>query len=84
MSAIVKGFLDNKKTEMYQILLQELFHWYQALGYKMLLKIYFLRSHPDLLPDNLGAVNTEQEEKMSSKCEDNRNYVGTRNYGIRQ
>lgn len=64
----MKGFLVNKKAEKNEVLIQELLHSYQGLGYKMSFKIHFFNSYLDpgknsyldFFPDNPSAVSDEQ------------------------
>lgn len=62
--AVIKGFLGNKKSDNYQLLVTDLLQSYQNLGCRMSLKIHFLHSHLDFFPKNLGAVSDEQGERF--------------------
>jgi len=53
---ICKDFLRNHKTINYQDVVQDLLTSFKAMGCNMSLKIHFLESHLDFLPENLGEV----------------------------
>ena len=55
--SVVKNFLENRKAPNYREIVGELLQSYQDMGCNMSLKIYFLDSHLDFFPDNLGAIS---------------------------
>ena len=60
---ICKDFLGNHKAVNYQDV-QDLLTLYKAMGCNMSLKIHFLESHLDILPENLGEVSDEHGERF--------------------
>ncbi|UYV72105.1 hypothetical protein LAZ67_9001826 [Cordylochernes scorpioides] len=52
------------KVENYRDIVNDLLISYKALGFNMSLKIHFLHSHLDFLPDNLGVVSDEHGERF--------------------
>ncbi|UYV63997.1 hypothetical protein LAZ67_2006283 [Cordylochernes scorpioides] len=61
---VCKNLLGSVKVENYRDIVNELLLSYKALGCNMSLKIYFLHSHLDFFPDNLGAVSDEHGERF--------------------
>jgi len=61
---VVKGFLRNRRVQNYEELVNNLLHSYQKLGCNMALKIHFLHSHVDFLPENCGAVSDKHGERF--------------------
>ena len=61
---VIKNFLGNKMTQNYEILVSEMLFAFRNLGCKMSIKVHFLFSHLDKLPENPGAVNDEQGERF--------------------
>lgn len=61
---VIKGFLGKNKDENYEALVQQLLVAYEALGYRMSLKIHFLHSHINFFPENLGDVSDEMGERF--------------------
>ena len=61
------NFFGNKKSENYRDIVGNLIKSHQSLGCKMSLKIYFLHSHVDFFPDNLGAVSDDHGERFHQK-----------------
>jgi len=59
---ICKDFLGNHKAANYQDVVQGLLTLYKAMGCNMSLKIHFLESHLDFLPENLGKVSDEHSD----------------------
>ena len=51
--SVVEGFLGNHKTENCRQLIDTLLRNYKTMGCRMSLKIHFLHSHLDFLPENL-------------------------------
>jgi hypothetical protein len=60
----VKNFLGNKKAENCEDMISELIENYRALGCNTSLKMHFLDSHLDFLPQNLGNVSDEHSERF--------------------
>jgi len=61
---ICKDFLGNHKVANYQDVVQDLLTSYIGMGCNMSLKIHFLESHLDFLPENLGEVSDEHGERF--------------------
>ncbi|UYV82386.1 hypothetical protein LAZ67_21001904 [Cordylochernes scorpioides] len=61
---VCKNFLGSVKVENYRDIINDLLLSYKELGCNMSLKIHFLHSHLDFLPDNLGAVSDEHGERF--------------------
>jgi len=59
-----KDFLGNHKAANYQDVVQDLLTSYKAMGCNMSLKIHFLESHLDFLPENLGEVSDKHSERF--------------------
>ncbi|GBM30750.1 hypothetical protein AVEN_30576-1 [Araneus ventricosus] len=57
-----KNFLGNHKAENYGKSSITCLKAYKTMGCNMSLKIYFLRSHLEFCPENLGSVNDEHGE----------------------
>jgi len=51
-------------TENYCDMAADLVQSYKVMGCNMSLKVHFLDSHFDFLPENLGAVSTEHGERF--------------------
>jgi hypothetical protein len=51
-------------VENYSGIMQELISSYSAVGCNTPLKVNFLHSHLDFLPENMGAVSGEQGERF--------------------
>ncbi|GBO42707.1 hypothetical protein AVEN_211425-1 [Araneus ventricosus] len=56
------SFLGNKKNPKYKYIVEEMIKNFKILGCSMSLKVHFLDSHLDYVPENLGAVSEEQGE----------------------
>ena len=63
-AAVVTNFLGNIKAENYRLPVGNQLQAFQMLGCSMSVKVYFLHSHVDYFPDNLGAVSKEQGERF--------------------
>jgi len=61
---ICKDFFGNHKAATYQDVVQVLLTSYNAMGCNMSPKIYFLGSHLDFFPENLGKVSDEHCERF--------------------
>ncbi|ENN71795.1 hypothetical protein D910_10242, partial [Dendroctonus ponderosae] len=59
---VCHNFLGNQKANNYRQIIRELISAYKALGCNMSLKIHFLHSHLDFVPENIGAVSDEHGE----------------------
>jgi hypothetical protein len=60
----VKRCLGNRRAHNYEELVNNLLQSYQKLGRNMSLKIHFLHSHLNFLPENFGAVSDEHGERF--------------------
>ena len=58
------NFLSNRKSDDYVVYVEELLSAYKAMGCNMSLKVHFLPSHLDFLPENLRAVSDEHRERF--------------------
>lgn len=56
---VCNNFLVNIQADNYQQIIRELFSPYEAFGFNMLHKIYFLDSHLNFFAENLGAAQDE-------------------------
>ena len=59
---VVHNFLGNRKLPNYKELVKRMLTVYEAQGCNMSLKVYFLHSHLDYFPENLGVYSEEQGE----------------------
>ena len=60
--SVCRGFLGNARVPDYQACIEKLLKSYEDMGCRMSLKIYFLHSHLNFFPPNLGAVSDEHVE----------------------
>ena len=60
----VKGFLEKRRVQNYEELVNNLLQSYQKLDCNMSLKIHFLHSHLEFFPENCGAVSDEHGERF--------------------
>ena len=61
---VVQGFLENKKDDNYEGIVDELLLSLRGLGCRMSIKLHCLHSHLDKFPDSLGDVCGEQGERF--------------------
>lgn len=61
---VVQNFPFNNRAENDAELVSNMLAEYQELGCRMQLKMYFLHSHLDFLPPNLGDVSDENGERF--------------------
>ncbi|GBM12128.1 hypothetical protein AVEN_39468-1 [Araneus ventricosus] len=74
---VVHRFLGNTKDPLYETIAQRMLTAYEAQSCKMSLKVHFLHSHIDCIPENLGAYNEEQGERFYQDVRDiERRYQG--------
>jgi len=59
---VVKVFLENRRAENYEELVNNLLQSYHKVGYNVSLKTHFLHLHLDFFPENCGAVSDEHGE----------------------
>jgi hypothetical protein len=59
-----KRILGNRRAQNYEELVNNLLQSYQKLSCNKSLKIHFLRSHLDFLPQNYGTVSDEHGERF--------------------
>ena len=77
------GFLRNTRVPDYQAWIEKLLKSYEDMGCRMSLKIYFLHSHLNFFPSNLGAVSDEHGERFHQDITKMRsNYQGKWNTGM--
>ena len=62
--SLIKNFLGNHKALNYVELVENMLTKYQEIGAKMSIKVHFLHSHLDKLPENLGNFSEEQCERF--------------------
>ena len=62
--SVCSGFLGNTRVPDYQACVEKLQKSYEDMGCRMSLKIHFLHSHLNFLPQNLGAVSDEHGERL--------------------
>ena len=56
---VVTKFLGNKKNKNYRSIIENMLEDFENLGCLMNLKLYFLDSHLDEFPQNLGDFSEE-------------------------
>ena len=56
---VVQSFLGNCKADNYKDIVQKLLDNFQALGINMSIKVHFLHSHLNRIPENLSDVSEE-------------------------
>ena len=61
---VVKNFLGNNKTSNHEELINNIIYAFTNLGCNMSIKMHYLFSHIDQLPENLGAMSDEQGERF--------------------
>jgi hypothetical protein len=61
---VVKGFLEKRRAQNYEELVNNLLQSYQNLGCSVSEKIHFLHSHLDFLSEKCGAVSDEHGERF--------------------
>jgi len=61
---VVTGFLGKRRADNHRYLVEELLSSYQKLGCNMSMKIHFLSSHLDFIPQNRDSVSDEHGESF--------------------
>ena len=61
---VVKNFLGNNKTSNYEELINNMIYAFKNLGCNMSIKMHYLFSHIDRLPENLGDMSDEQGDRF--------------------
>ena len=61
---VASNFLGNRKSPKYREIVANMVKSFKKLGCLMSLKLYFLDSHIDEFPDNLGDYSDEQGERF--------------------
>jgi hypothetical protein len=61
---IVKNFLGNKKADNYIQLVEDMLFRFNRFGCNMSVKVHYLHSHLDRIPENLGDLSEEQGERI--------------------
>lgn len=75
--AVCEHFLGNKKSQNYELIVNELIEAYGALGCNMSIKLHYLNSHLSFFPENLGKLSDEQGERFHQEIIQIENrYVG--------
>ena len=62
--SVIGEFLCNTKASNYRNLVDVVLQNFQALGARIRIKLYYLFSHLDYFPENLGNVSEEQGERF--------------------
>ena len=57
---LVKNFLGDKKADNYTQLVEDMLFHFNRLGCNMSVKVHYLRSHLDRIPENLGDLSEEE------------------------
>ncbi|GBP11873.1 hypothetical protein EVAR_74511_1 [Eumeta japonica] len=72
---VAENFLRNKRNDIYAELTKNILSSFRKMGCNTALKIHFLHSHSDFLPDNCGAFMCYGEHfhqdivNMEKRCE---------------
>ena len=66
MKSVVVNFLGSHRREKYPDIVDSMLKAYEQLGARVFLKMYFLHSHLDFFPSNLGEVSDEQRREIPS------------------
>ena len=61
---VISKFLDDTKDSEYKIIVENMLACFEALGYRMSLKVHFLHSHLDYFPQNLDDMSEEHGERF--------------------
>ena len=62
--SVVQEFLGSTKVSNYRYLVDVVLSNFQVLGSRMSIKLYYVYSHLDYFPENLGDVSEEQVERF--------------------
>ena len=62
--SVIPAFLGNTNASNYWNFVDVMLQNFQALGARMSIKLYYLFSHLDYFPNNLGDVREEQGERF--------------------
>ena len=65
-----KNFLGNKRSNHYELLVNNLMEEYKIMGCRMSLKMHFLHSHLDFFSPNMGDVSEEHGERFYQDISD--------------
>ena len=74
---VVKNFLGNNKARNYAELVNNMLTAFRNLGCNMSIKMYYLFSHMDRFPENLGSMSDEQGKRFHQDLKE----MGTRYQG---
>ena len=66
----IKNFLGNHKAENDVELVDKMLGNFKQLNANMSIKVYFIYSHLDNFPENLGSVRDEQGERFHQDMRD--------------
>lgn len=61
---VVQWFFDNKRSDNYKKLIENLMQNYRVLGCRMSVKMHYLFSHINFFRPNLGDVSEEHGEQF--------------------
>ena len=61
---LVKNFLGNYRADNYKEIVNNMLRNFRILGINMSIKVHFLHSHQDRIPENLGDVSDAQGERF--------------------
>ena len=74
---VVQNFLGNKRSNNYELLVNNLMEEYKTMRCRMSLKMHFLLSHLDFFSPNMGDVSEEHGERFHQDISDmERRYQG--------
>ncbi|KAL4709024.1 hypothetical protein ACJJTC_005885 [Scirpophaga incertulas] len=74
---LVQKFLGSSKDPEYKTIVQRILTAYKVRGCKTSLKVYFLHSHIEYFPENVGAYSEEQGKRFHQDVRDiERRYQG--------
>ena len=62
--SVIREFLSNTKASNYRSLVDVMLQNFQARGARISIKLYYLFSHLDYFPENLGNVGKKHEERF--------------------
>ena len=65
LKSVSTSFLGNHKAENYRGAVSEMFKCFHVMKCNTSLKLYFLDSHLDFFPQNLGEVSDEHGETFN-------------------
>ena len=67
---LMTTFLGSRKSAIYRSLIRNLIEICKAFGANIIIKMHYLSSHVNEIPENLGAVSDEQGERFHQDIKD--------------